>query len=146
MTTEDVRSKIENLSRQLQSAIGSQNAGEIIKFYTEEPKFLPRGGDIPQFGPLPENRWSKEYISTYWDNVFKVPTMGCCKHVQRIHDIEVFDDAAYEIGTYSFAADSGLGEDLEEGVYFILWKKETEQWKVAVHILNTISNPKWSRT
>jgi len=145
VTIEDVRSIIENLSRQLISAIGSQNTSEITELYTDEPKFLPRGGDIPRFGPLPENRWSKEYVSTYWDNVFQVPTQGCCKYLQRIHEIEVFGDAAYEIGIYSLAADSGVGEDLEEGAYFILWKKENEQWRIAVHILNTTSNPKWKR-
>jgi ketosteroid isomerase-like protein len=111
--------------------------------YTDEPKFLPRGGDIPQSGSLSENRWSKEYISAYWDNVFRVPTMGCCKYIQRINDIEVLGDVSYEIGTYHLAADTGVGSDLEEGVYFILWKKENEQWKIAVHILNTASSPKW---
>lgn len=142
-TTEEVHNIIENLSRQLQSAIGSQNTNEIIKLYADEPKFLPRGGDIPQFDPLPENRWSKEYISTYWDKVFRVPTMGCCKYIQRINNIEVFGDIAYEIGTYHLAADTGVGEDLEEGAYFILWKKEDDQWKIAVHILNSGSSPKW---
>lgn len=142
-TIEEVRNIIENLSRQLQSAIGSQNTNEIIKLYTDEPKFLPRGGDIPQFDPLPENRWSKEYISSYWEKVFRVPTMGCCKYIQRVNNIEVLGDVAYEIGTYHLAADTGVGEDLEEGAYFILWKKENDQWKIEVHILNTGSNPKW---
>jgi ketosteroid isomerase-like protein len=143
MSTEEIRSIIEDLSRQLQAAINSQNPDEITNLYTDEPKFLPRGGDIPQFDPLPENRWSKEYINTYWNNVFKAPTMGCCKYLQRISNIEVLDYIAYEIGTYHLAADTGVGNDLEEGVYFILWKKEHEQWKIEVHILNTISNPKW---
>lgn len=145
-TTEEVHNIIENLSRQLQSAIGSQNTNEIIKLYTEDPKFLPRGGDIPQFDPLPENRWSKEYISAYWEKVFRVPTIGCCKYIQRINNIEVLDDVAYEIGTYHLAADTGVGEDLEEGAYFILWKKENEQWKIEVHVLNTASSPKWGLT
>lgn len=143
MSTEEVRSIIEGLSMQLQAAINSQNLNEITNLYTDEPKFLPRGGDISQFDPLPENRWSKEYISTYWNNVFKTPTMGCCKYLQRISNIEVLDYIAYEIGTYHLAADTGVGEDLEEGVYFILWKKENEQWKIEVHILNTTGNPKW---
>ncbi|MGB9940938.1 YybH family protein [Methanosarcina sp.] len=142
MTTEDVRNIIEDLSRQFEAAIQTQDIVKIVQLYTEKPKFMPRGGDIPQFGPIPDDRWSREYISRYWYDVFQVPESGF-KYVQRVYEIEVLGNVAYEIGTYSLAADTGVGDDLEKGVYFIFWKKEGDQWKIAVHILNTASSPKW---
>ena len=142
MTIEGMRSKIEDLSRQFEVAIQTQDIVKIVQLYTDKPKFLPRGGDISQFGPIPDDRWTREYISRYWYDVFQVPESGF-KYVQRLYEIEVLGGVAYELGTYSLAADTGIGDDLEEGAYFILWTKEDEQWKIAVHILNTASSPKW---
>ena len=142
MDAEEVRSIINDISMDLVSAIQTQDIARITQLYADEPKFMPRGGDIPQFGTIPENRWSKEYISKYWNDIFQI-VGNSFKFVQYIKNIEVLYDVAYEIGVYSFAAETGIGKDLEEGTYFILWKKENDSWKITVHILNTISDPKW---
>jgi len=142
MTTEEVCNIIKGISMEFVYAIQAQDRARITQLYTSEPKFMPRGGDIPQFGPLPDNRWSREYIIQYWNNIFQI-VGNSFKYVQYIKNVEVLGDIAYEIGVYILAAETGVGEDLEEGTYFIIWKKENEQWKIAVHILNTTSNPKW---
>jgi ketosteroid isomerase-like protein len=142
MTTEEICNIIKDISTKFVSAVQAQNIAGITQIYTDKPKFLPRGGDIPQFGQVPDNRWSIEYISQYWSDIFQI-VGNSFKYVQYIKDVEVLGDAAYEIGVYIFAAETGVGEDLEEGTYFILWKKEDDLWKIAVHILNTTSNPKW---
>lgn len=142
MDTEEVCSIIKDISMDLVSAIQTQDIARIPQLYTDEPKFMPRGGDIPQFGPIPDNRWSKEYISKYWSDIFQI-VGNSFKYIQYTKNIEVLGYVAYEIGVYSFAAETGVGKDLEEGTYFILWKKENDAWKITVHILNTTSDPKW---
>lgn len=142
MDTEEVRSIIKGISMEFVSAIQTQDIARIPQLYTDEPKFMPRGGDIPQFGPIPDNRWSKEYISKYWSDIYQI-VGNSFKYIQYTKNIDVFGDVAYEIGVYSFAAETGVGKDLEEGTYFILWNKENDAWKITVHILNTTSDPKW---
>lgn len=145
MPMNDTTSTIEELSDQYRNAIQRQDIAKITQLYTDEPRFMPRGGDIPRFDPIPEGRWSKEYINNYWKNVFQI-VQNSFKYVQSIKDVEGLGDLAYQIGTYSLAAFTGVGDDLEEGTYFILWKRENEQWKMAVHILNTASSPKWAKS
>ncbi|AGB49800.1 ketosteroid isomerase-like enzyme [Methanomethylovorans hollandica DSM 15978] len=142
MDTEEVRSIIKDIIMDLVSAIQTQDITRIVQLYTDEPKFMPRGGDIPQFGPIPDNRWSKEYISKYWSDIYQI-VGNSFKYIQYTKNIDVLGDVAYEIGVYSFAAETGVGKDLEEGTYFILWNKENDAWKITVHILNTTSDPKW---
>lgn len=142
MDTEEVRSIIKGISMEFVSAIQTQDIARIPQLYTDEPKFMPRGGDIPQFGPIPDNRWSKEYISKYWSDIYQI-VGNSFKYIQYTKNIDVLGDVAYEIGVYSFAAETGVGKDLEEGTYFILWNKENDAWKITVHILNTTSDPKW---
>jgi ketosteroid isomerase-like protein len=143
MPLEETRKTIEDLSRMYMDAVNSRNVTTITQFYTKKPKFLPRSGDIPRFGPLPNNRWSEEYIGTYWQSIFQV-TGGSFKYIQPMLDIEVVDDVAYEIGVYDLRM-SNNEDEIEEGTYFILWQKENEQWKIAVHILNSTSHPKWGK-
>ena len=143
MPIEGTRKTIEDLSRMFMDAVNSRDVTTITQFYTKKPKFLPRGGDIPRFGPLPANRWSQEYISTYWQSVFQA-TGGGFKYIQPMLNVEVLDDVAHEIGNYDLRM-SNNEDEIEEGTYFILWQKENEQWKIAVHILNSTSRPKWGK-
>lgn len=142
MDTEEVRSIIKGISMEFVSAVQTQNIVGITQLYTDKPRFMPRGGDIPQFGQVPDDRWSSEYISKYWSDIFQI-VGNSFKYVQYIKEVELLGDVVYEIGVYSFAAETGVGKDLEEGTYFILWKKENDAWKITVHILNTTSDPKW---
>lgn len=142
MSNEEICNTIKGISMEFVSAVQAQNIAGITQLYTDKPRFMPRGGDIPQFGQVPDDRWSSEYISKYWSDIFQI-VGNSFKYVQYIKDVELLGDAAYEIGAYIFAAETGVGEDMEEGTYFILWKNEEDQWKIAVHILNTTSNPKW---
>jgi ketosteroid isomerase-like protein len=142
MDTEEVCSIIKDISMDLVSAIQTQDIARIPQLYTDEPKFMPRGGDIPSIWPYSDNRWSKEYISKYWNDIFQI-VGNSFKYIQYTKNIEVLGDVAYEIGVYSFAAETGVGKDLEEGTYFIIWKKKNDAWKITVHILNTTSDPKW---
>jgi ketosteroid isomerase-like protein len=135
---------LDNLSKDFENAVNSQNVTKLVQLYTDKPRFLPAGGDISRYSSLPNNRWSKEYISTYWQNVFQV-TEGKCLYIQNKKDFEVLGDAVYEIGMYDFRKGHDEGE-FEPGAYFILWQKENGQWKIAVHVLNSASRPKWSKS
>lgn len=52
MDTEEVRSIIKGISMEFVSAVQAHNIAGITQLYTDKPRFMPRGGDIPQFGQV----------------------------------------------------------------------------------------------
>jgi ketosteroid isomerase-like protein len=143
MTMEETSQTIEDLSNQYTHAVQSRDVTTLTQLYTQKPRFLPPGGDLPRWDPPPDNRWSTEYISAYWHNIFQV-TGGGFKYVQYVRDVAVLGEVAQEIGIYDLRM-SNTEEEIEAGTYFILWQREEGQWKIAVHILNSTSRPKWGK-
>jgi ketosteroid isomerase-like protein len=138
-----MQSSIETLSSEYEGAVQARNISAIADMYTNRPKFLPPGGDMPRWDNPPEERWSQAYIKTYWHDIFQI-TEGGFKYIQTMRDVEVLADAAREIGIYDLRM-SNDEDEIEAGTYFVLWQRENEKWKIAVHILNSRSRPKWAR-
>ncbi len=145
------REAIEVASNQFMSAIqhGRTNVEGIVDFYTGDARLFPPGGDFGggmEFrdafdgSPEPIKRLSKEYVDSYWTHVFKGVTGGY-KYGHFPLSIDVVDTVAYEVGDYNQGGTIGS----KKGIYSILWRKENDEWKIAVHILNGDDRHLWLR-
>lgn len=141
----------ESLERALQH--GRDDVEGIVALYTDDACLFPPGGDFDgseshgffDGGSKPIERLSKAYTRSYWTHVYSMLTGGY-KYVHQPLSIDVVGNIAHEVGRYSLAGsvhtDTGVTQ-VENGVYSILWRQEQDEWKIAVHILNSASRPPW---
>lgn len=140
MATENFNEKIKHVSQGYIHAVQSGDINKILSFYNNAPKFLPPYTDIPAVEKK-TNRWSKNYIKQYWENIFTV-TGSMFKYIQTKPETNEEGNMVCEIGKYDLRM-SNKAEETEEGTYFMLWQKDEDGWKIAVHILQSRSNAKW---
>lgn len=126
MTPATESENIQEINRRFESAFARGNAADLASLYTSQASLMPPGSEILT-GP--------SSIQQFWQQVMH---MGIKEARLSTTDLEIHDSTAIEVGRYRL---KGLnGQEVDQGKYVVVWKKESEQWKLHRDIWNT-SNP-----
>jgi ketosteroid isomerase-like protein len=113
---------INQVNRELESAMRSGSAERLVAIYSNEGKLLP-----------PNNRMvsGPEDIMDYWYGVIH---SGITDAELTTEELDVYGETAVEVGSYVMQAGS---ETADMGKYVVIWKNENGQWKYHRDIWNS---------
>lgn len=101
----------------------------LVNMYTDDGKIFPNNRMILA---------GKEDLKTYWNIPDGVKILH---HMVKPEDVIIEGDYAYDYGYYEGKT---LTKDKKEvpwqGKYVIVWKRENNDWKIALDIWNNVSN------
>jgi ketosteroid isomerase-like protein len=108
MGNTDIRKVIERCNRDFMAGFHQKDAAIVSSQYADDAQLMPPNCDIIT---------GKEAIAEFWQTSVD---MGVVKDARvQIIDLEVFEDTAIDIGTYTLQ--SAMGQMLDTGTYVLIW-------------------------
>ncbi len=122
----DVTSEITEANKGFMEAFNNGDANALAKYYTIDAKLYPSNSDVIE---------GQEAIEGFWNAAMN---MGIKKaHLETV-TAEGYGDFAIEEGRYKLYAPGDIM--IDHGKYFVTWKKQGNEWKLAKDMWNT-NNP-----
>ena len=123
----DIRPQIESANAQFVSAFKRGDATGIANLYTAEAQLLPANSDFVR---------GTAAIRTFWQSVIDTGLKGAS--LDTI-ELEAHGDTVIEIGRYRLLAAGDAVAD--QGKYIVVWKHDTDKWKLHRDIWTTSQPP-----
>jgi uncharacterized protein (TIGR02246 family) len=105
------------------AAFNGGDAAGVAALYTEEGQLLPPNADVMA---------GKEAIQAFWQGAMD---MGIGSAQLEIVEVEGHGDTAIEVSRYTLCGADG--QELDQGKYIVIWKREGGQWKLHRDIFNS---------
>lgn len=115
-----ISTEIRKANDKFETVFNSGDAAGMAALYTEDGMLLPAGTDIIK---------GKDGIQQFWQGAMDI---GIKKAKLQTIELEQLEDTVIELGKYSLAAADG--QELDQGKYMVIWKKENDAWKLQKDI------------
>ncbi|MBI1373174.1 MAG: SgcJ/EcaC family oxidoreductase [Phycisphaera sp.] len=124
----DVYDAIVAADRVFETTFASGDAAALASLYTEDAQFMPPNSDF-----VVGRKAIQATFRAFMD-------MGIKSITLETLEVESFGDTASEVGRYRL--ESADGQVLDEGKFFVLWKRVGDQWLLYRDMINTCLPPK----
>jgi len=121
------REEIGKANRQFEQRFASGDARGIASLYTMDGSVLPPGATTQQ---------GTEAIAAFWKMAMDMGIKGVQLETVQL---EAEGDSAIEIGRYTLAGAGG--QQIDQGKYLVVWKKQSGQWRLHRDIWNSNQSP-----
>lgn len=126
----DILDEIRSANDNFEKTFAEGDAAGMAALYTSDGMLLPPGAGLQEGSSAIQNFWQM------------VMDMGV-KHAQlRTVHLEREGETAIEMGNYKL--NGANGQQLDEGKYIVIWKRNDGEWKLHKDIWNTSLSPQSS--
>jgi uncharacterized protein (TIGR02246 family) len=126
MVLQAVRSAIEATNARFVQAANSGDTVRVASLYTEDAVLLAPNAPMMR---------GRQEIKGFFDGL--VQQMGLPELGLHTLQVEEHGELAWEVGAYTMK----LAGTSDAGKYVVVWKRQGDDWKLAVDIWNTNSPP-----
>jgi len=114
--TSGIRTTIEGITADFESAFASGDMGKVAEFYAEDGMLLPAGVDFIK---------GRQAIKAYWQYGIE---MGIKRVKIDILEIDQHQDIAIEMSKYTLG--DANGQVLDHGKGIVIWKNVDGNWQL----------------
>jgi uncharacterized protein (TIGR02246 family) len=129
MEPAELRSAIESLTAEWETAFNAGDAAAVAEVYAEDATLMPDGRDIVT---------GRDAIRQFWSGAMAEAPEGVVADLETL-EVRGAGNLAYEIGRYT---DRAGDEVVERGKYLVVWKQQADgTWKIVADIWNRNESP-----
>jgi uncharacterized protein (TIGR02246 family) len=122
-TAQEVRGAIVAANENFMATFKGGDAASMAALYTENGQLLPPNGDFVT---------GRQAIQAFWQALLD---MGIKEAKLETVETEGHGDTAIEVGRFSLHGEGG--QELDNGKYIVIWKRQDGQWKLHRDIFNS---------
>ena len=120
-----VRAAIEANTKQFIEAFNKGDAAAVANMYTADARLLPPNGEMVE---------GRENIQKFWQAGISAGLKMVT--LETVH-VESQGNIAVEVGRYTSTITRAGATTTDKGKYVVQWKREGQNWKLAVDIFNS---------
>jgi uncharacterized protein (TIGR02246 family) len=122
-SSQEVREAIAAANEKFMATFKGGDAASMAALYTENGQLLPPNSDFVT---------GRQAIQAFWQALYD---MGIKEAKLESVEVEGHGDTAIDVGTFSLHGEGG--QELDNGKYIVIWKREDGQWKLHRDIFNS---------
>ena len=122
---QSARTAIEAKTKQFIEAFNKGDAAAVANMYTADARLLPPNGEMVE---------GRENIQKFWQGAISAGLKMVT--LETVH-VESQGNIAVEVGRYTSTITRAGATTTDKGKYVVQWKREGQNWKLAVDIFNS---------
>ena len=122
---QSARTAIEANTKQFIEAFNKGDAAAVANMYTADARLLPPNGEMVE---------GRENIQKFWQGAISAGLKMVT--LETVH-VESQGNIAVEVGRYTSTITRAGATTTDKGKYVVQWKREGQNWKLAVDIFNS---------